>query len=164
MLSESPASLGAQPSGGRAVAPAIGPSDEPCQEWVSDGVLLRYDSSPFVWCHLDILRPGHWRQQEPLPFRGNCSCKFRARHSVSCFQIGVLSRQWKSEQGSFRQKNVILHAHRRRQFESKNQIAPVSLTDYTPHRQTKIRNDGSLSDYRWGVERKRALLKREAQV
>lgn len=23
-----------QPSGGRAVAPAIGPSDEPCQEWV----------------------------------------------------------------------------------------------------------------------------------
>ncbi len=137
MLSESPASLGAQPSGGRAVAPAIGPSDEPCQEWVSDGVLLRYDSSPFVWCHLDILRPGHWRQQEPLPFRGNCSCKFRARHSVSCFQIGVLPPQWKSEQGSFRQKNVILHAHRRRQFESKNQIAPVSLTDYTPHRQTK---------------------------
>jgi hypothetical protein len=137
MLSESPASLGAQPSGGRAVAPAIGPSDEPCQEWVSDGVLLRYDSSPFVWCHLDILRPGHWRQQEPLPFRGNCSCKFRARHSVSCFQIGGLPPQWKSEQGSFRQKNVILHAHRRRQFESKNQIAPVSLTDYTPHRQTK---------------------------
>ncbi len=68
MLSESPASLGAQPSGGRAVAPAIGPSDELCQEWVSDGVLLRYDSSPFVWCHLDILRPGHWRQQEPMSF------------------------------------------------------------------------------------------------
>jgi hypothetical protein len=80
------------------------------------------------------------------------------------FKLGVLPPQWKSEQGSFRQKNVILHAHRRRQFESKNQIAPVSLTDYTPHRQTKIRNDGSLSDYRWGVERKRALLKREAQV
>src|SRR5258708_627322 len=86
MLSERPASLGAQPSGGRYCASAIGPSDEPCQEWVSDGVLLRYDSPPFVWCHLDILRPGHWRQQEPLPFRGNCSCKFRARHSVSCFQ------------------------------------------------------------------------------
>ena len=27
-----------------------------------------------------------------------------------------------------------------------------------------VRNDGSLSGYRWGVERKRALLKREAQV
>lgn len=80
----------------------------------SDDVLLRYDPSPFVWCQLDILRPGHWRQQEPLPISGNCSCKFRVRHSVSCFQIGILPPQWKSEQGSFRQKNVILHAHRRR--------------------------------------------------
>jgi AraC family transcriptional regulator of adaptative response/methylated-DNA-[protein]-cysteine methyltransferase len=27
-----------------------------------------------------------------------------------------------------------------------------------------VRNDGSLSGYRWGVERKRALLEREAQA
>jgi len=27
-----------------------------------------------------------------------------------------------------------------------------------------VRNDGALSGYRWGVERKRALLKREAQA
>jgi AraC family transcriptional regulator of adaptative response/methylated-DNA-[protein]-cysteine methyltransferase len=27
-----------------------------------------------------------------------------------------------------------------------------------------VRTDGSLSGYRWGVERKRALLQREAQI
>ena len=27
-----------------------------------------------------------------------------------------------------------------------------------------VRNDGALSGYRWGVERKRALLAREAQA
>jgi hypothetical protein len=25
--------------------------------------------SPSVWCHLDILRPGHWRQHESLSYR-----------------------------------------------------------------------------------------------
>jgi AraC family transcriptional regulator of adaptative response/methylated-DNA-[protein]-cysteine methyltransferase len=27
-----------------------------------------------------------------------------------------------------------------------------------------VRTDGSLSGYRWGVERKRALLQRESQI
>ena len=52
-------------------------------------------SSPFVWCHVDILRTGHWRQQESLSCRGNYSCTFHVWHSVSCFQIGVLPPQWK---------------------------------------------------------------------
>ena len=33
--------------------------------------------SPSVRCHLDILRPGHWRQQESLSYRRNYSSKFR---------------------------------------------------------------------------------------
>ncbi len=34
-------------------------------------------SSSFVWCHVDILRTAHWRQQESLSCRGNYSGKFR---------------------------------------------------------------------------------------
>jgi len=97
---------GAQPAGAVETAEDAAAAVATQRPWLSAGVRLavgtdKYPglahSSPFVWCHLDILRPGHWRQQEPLSFRGNCSCKFRARHSVSCFQIGVLPPQWQSE-------------------------------------------------------------------
>jgi hypothetical protein len=59
-------------------------------------------------------------------------------------------------------KYVILHSYRRRQFESKNQIARDSLTDYTTHGQTKKGHEnGEVGGYHWGVERKRALLEKE---
>ncbi len=56
-------------------------------------------------------------------------------------------------------KYVILHSYRRRQFESKNQIAPGSLTDYTTHGQTKKGHEnGEVGGYHWGRVRKQQLL------